>query len=348
MRAWVAGAAGVAAIGVMAAARSRERRAAAAWDLEAQRIGPEVTLRDEAVRLPFRFHRSDGFTAVFGADAGRVRDALPSAGLHPVLLQDGRAAVLVGAFHHREQTIGAADGRVRTAKPYGEVMVAALVTPRLAPPVAPLFATDLFGVGGFVFHLPVTSRLALDAGRLFGLPKFVADMAFSEEAGERSVVVAEGGRELLSFRVRPSGRITQSWAPMVVYGVRDTELIRTAMPGVSWEQVRLGRAGGRLELGGHPVADTIRALGTASEPFATTNILTWHFLIPAGQGIGAATSYLGYAGVERDFGSYTIRHAGTPPIDQYAHRDALEWWEVPGTGGADHGRAAVEPVAVAG
>lgn len=153
--------------------------------------------------------------------------------------------------------------------------------------------------------------------------------------------------DLRGERVRPSGRVRSSRTPLVVYSVRDWELLRTSMPGVSLEQIGLGRRGGRVELGDHPVADAVRALDLSSGPFATTNILTCRFLIPAGHVIGSARPYIGYAGVERDFGRYTVSHAGTPPIDQYAHRDPVEWWVLPEAGGTGAAPPR-KPVAVMG
>jgi len=92
------------------------------------------------------------------------------------------------------------------------------------------------------------------------------------------------------------------------------------------------------------VAEALRALGLAADPFATANIVASTFLIPEGQTVGPAAPYPGYAGVERDFGRYTVSHAGTPPIDQYAYRKALEWWVVPKVGDTPDARTPGELV----
>jgi hypothetical protein len=56
-------------------------------------------------------------------------------------------------------------------------------------------------------------------------------------------------------------------------------------------------------------------------------VLNWRFVMPAERVVGTARPYRGYAGVERDFGRYTVRHAGMPPIDQYAGLTRDEWTE---------------------
>jgi hypothetical protein len=335
----MAGVAGVAALGVMAARRIGERRAADAYARAAGELGPTVELRGERVRLPVAFHRTDGFTAILGADLGRVTALLPSSALHPVRLAEDRAAIFVGAYRHHEMTMAGGAGETRTAWPYGEVLVAALVTRRAAPPMAPLIASSLFGLGAFVLYLPVTTRLAMDAGRLWGLPKFVADIDFAEGEAERVAEVGEGGREILALRVRPAGRLVVDRAPTILYGVRDGQLVEVSLPGITHQQSRFGRSGGSLRLGDHAVADTLRSLSISAEPVATTNVVLSRFVMPEGRIVGPARPYLGYAGVERAFGRYTVRHAGTVPVDQYANRRPVDWWVAPSA----PERAPVEP-----
>jgi hypothetical protein len=187
--------------------------------------GPIVELRGEQLRLPIAFHRSDGFGMIASADLERVAGLLPTDELHPVRVGGNRAAVFVGAYRHHEASAMMAGGATRLARPYGEVFVAAIVTRRPAPPVLPLVAPRLFGLGQFVLFLPVTSRLAMDAGRLWNLPKFVADMDFVDDDEERSVVLAEGGREILKLRVRAAGRVAVDRDRSVIYCERNGSLL---------------------------------------------------------------------------------------------------------------------------
>jgi hypothetical protein len=65
---------------------------------------------------------------------------LPSDELAPLLLPGGRAAVFVGALQYREITMRGFTGSV---SPYGEVMIALVVTRRGAPSLAPLLGLGL-------------------------------------------------------------------------------------------------------------------------------------------------------------------------------------------------------------
>jgi hypothetical protein len=329
----MAGAAGIAAVGVAAGRRLAESRAAAAVERELASEGPEVVLHGERLRLPVAYHRSDGFFAIVGADPDRVSKALPSERLRPVRLAGDRAAVYVGVYRYHDITMHTADGRTLGVRPYGEVIVAALVTRRPAPPVLPVLAPKAFSMGAFVLHLPVTTRFARDGGvAWWGLPKFVADMDFTDDELERAVILREGGRRILTLTVRPSGRPVIDRSGTVLYSSLAGSLLEIVVPGVEVRRDRLGPSGGSVELGDHPVADELRGLGLADRPFATATILAARFVLPEGHPIGPACDYRGYAGTERELGRYTASHAGTPAIDLDAAWRPLQSWPVgPGT-----------------
>ncbi|HYB39739.1 MAG TPA: acetoacetate decarboxylase family protein [Mycobacterium sp.] len=141
-----------------------------------------------------------------------VRDVLPSSDLHPVRWFDGRAAVLIAAMRYHEVSVRHADGTPDLLAPYGEVLIAALVTRRPLQRGLPLLLPTMQGLGGFVLDLPVTTAEACDLGRkLFGLPKFVADMDFREEPTQRQVKISEGDAEIMTLRVCPRWLVFFAW-----------------------------------------------------------------------------------------------------------------------------------------
>jgi hypothetical protein len=268
---------------------------------------------------PFVFHQVESFQTFHAASFDAVRAALPSSGLHPVRLPGGRAVVYVGALQYGDITANGVDGLA--ALPYGEVMISAPVTRRPAPPLLPLVAPAATGIaaGAFVLHLPVTTRVARDAGRLiWGLPKFVADLDFDDSIKERRVQLTEGGRTILTLRVRPAGRPTTTHDTFVLYSVLGGELIEATVPTYGIRQLRWGRAGGHLELGDHQVADELRQLQIAPEPFLTMVTTGERLAMTVGKPVGPASAYLGYIGEERDLGRYIVRYPNTRPIDRYA------------------------------
>lgn len=268
---------------------------------------------------PFIFHRSDSFQTFHAASFEAVRDALPSADLHPVRLPGGRAVVSVSALQHHDITASGVDRLA--ALPYGEILVVALVTRRPAPPLLPLVAPPALGLsaGAYPLHVPVTSRLARDVGRLaWGWPKFVADMEFAESTTVRSVHLSEGGRDILTLTIHPAGRPAVVRESLTFYSVLGGQLIEVKVPSYGVRQMRWGSAGGELVLGDHQVADELRSFDITARPFLTVQDSGLRLAMSAGRPVGLARPYLGYVGDERDLGRYVVRYPNTAPIDRYA------------------------------
>jgi hypothetical protein len=268
---------------------------------------------------PILYHRSRSISTLHRASYEAVREVLPSVDLHPVRMPGGDAVISISGMQHEEITANGVEGLA--ALPYGEVLVAAAVTRRPAPPFLPLVAPVWSGIaaGFFVLHLPVTTRVARDAGRLiWGYPKFVADIEFEESVDATRVQLSEGGRDILMLSAAPKGRPTIEQGRWVLYSVLGDELIEESMPirGVV-QNGRLGRLG-HLQLGSHQVADELRALGISPHPFLATRLVAGRFAMTPGRPIGAARQYLGYIGAERDLGRYVVSYPHTPPIDRYA------------------------------
>ncbi|MEZ5170898.1 MAG: acetoacetate decarboxylase family protein [Acidimicrobiia bacterium] len=262
-----------------------------------------VDVGSAEIDLPILYHRTDCSFGVFSADAEATRALLPSDRLHPVLLRGGRAAVAVVSYNYIETGVG----------PYGEIGIAALCTLDTgAPPVVPLLRESGHpGFGAFVLHLPVTTRIARDAGReLWGYPKFVADMAFDFRPETHSVDLSEAGEDILSFSVQRRGRLLQDRKPLVTFSESDGALVRTEIALRSAYHVGLGGSFGRLELGDHPVAKELKDLDLSSEPVATKSYVSHAAILPRGEVIGATDrAYDGFQGASVESGRHTVRYA---------------------------------------
>jgi hypothetical protein len=277
---------------------------------------PEVRIGENIHRLPVSYHDTDGFTAVHPASYQAVRAELPSDAIEPLRWVDGRALVAITAWRFKATTWSASDGPVSTLTPYGEISVAAVVTRGPAPRVLPFIRGEQ---RAFILHLPVTTSEACDGGRqIWGLPKFVADMDFVEEPSSRRVELSEAGSTILILTVRPGGPVLPDRRSFVVYSALNGELLETVMPVRCFVQTRMGSRAGELALGAHPVAARLRQLEISPQPALAFNYLRHRSILPAGTPIGAAKTYQGYTGTERQLGRFTVTYPGTEPLDQYA------------------------------
>jgi hypothetical protein len=288
-------------------------------------------------RAPAFVNRLELFTSFHAADHEAIAQELPSQDIHPVRLPDGRAIVAVSGLHYREITNTAFSGPV--APPYGEVMVAAMVSRSDAPPILPMAALLVplpaaWRAGMFPLFVPVTHRWSRDGGWAMGVPKFLADLDFEESATMRQVSAAEAGQLILSLRVPLSGNVRVSHQPLLMYAAADERLYETETPTFAYVQMGLGGKGVELRLGDHPVAQLIRDLGVATMALGSVGWIHGRLILPTRREVGSALPYSGYRGTDGWFGRYTIRYPGTAPIDQYAYlsREGIERALV--TGGA--------------
>ena len=327
---------GIGIAGAVAASRRADREAARRfyeWSGSTEQ-SPEVDgIRS---RYPVYVNHVELFGSLHAADLGAVSSALPSEEIRPVRLPDGRAVVSIGGLHYRDITMAEFEG---AWFPYGEVVVAPLVTRRAAPPIVPLAG---FGVpmpnawraGMFYLLVPVTHRWTRDAGWTAGFPKFVADLEFEEGVAVREVRAAEGGRSILSLRVPIEGDVHVGRQPMLGYTAHDGKLLEFETRAFAYERLGLGGRGVSLELGDHPVASRIRELGLAEQAFGSISWVSGRVIIPQGREVGTARTIDRYRGEDRWFGRYTIHYPGTAPVDQYAWltREGIERAVVRGGG----------------
>ncbi len=250
--------------------------------------------------LPILYFREDSFVLFFTADEQRLRDALPSPEMHPVTVGRGRGVVAVAAFNYVETTIG----------PYGELAVAVPVVYGRRPlPLLPLLReANCKGFGMMVLQLPVTTQMARDAGRsVWGYPKFVADMDFLVTPERLKCELREGERLILRVEVRRGGILRRDNRPLVTYSVKDGNLVKTVIPQRAVYMTDIF-PDGFVELGEHPVAESIAKLGLSSRPFASRVYLYRPAVLPAGEVVARGVSDIyRYQGEDRE-GRLTVRY----------------------------------------
>jgi hypothetical protein len=274
-----------------------------------------VDVGSAIVNLPAMYYRDDSFAGFFSADAEAVRNQLPADDLHPVLWPGGRAVVAIVAFNYFDTSL------VR----YGEIGICPVCTyGHQAPPLLPLLLEARYPTfGAFVLHLPVTSLIARDGGRvLWGYAKFVSDMDFEKRPAYQRVRLAEGGAHILTLTVQQRGLPLKDNRPIITYSVHGDKVLRTVVPSRAVYQLGVLPGSGSVELGDHPVADQLRGLDLSPTAILTKNYLVRSGILPRGESVGKADRpHTGYRGEQRELGRLTVTYDDAiGPIDLYAGR----------------------------
>lgn len=267
------------------------------------RPGTTVTHGGATFELPILYFRDDVFALFYTADARRARELMPSDRLHPVLVSPGRTLVGIVAFNYVETSIG----------PYGEVgVVVPTVHGRRPLPLLPGALEARYpGFGYVVLHLPVTRTAARDAGRgQWGYTKFVADMHFVNTPEHLECRMLERERHILTLRVARRGLTLRDAKPLVTYSVLDGDLVRTVIPQRGEAKNAVSPSGCALQLGAHPLTDTLLSLDLSDRPLMSRHYLQRSGILPAGEVVERGVRALdGYAGEDRE-GEHTVDYLG--------------------------------------
>jgi len=214
-----------------------------------------VKITGGSCEVPILYSDVFAVAGVFTAPTLKLKELLPTSKLVPAEIYPGKGLLGFLATDYRETSIG----------PYKEfiIMVPARYRPRFNPPLLPVLrmsASLSFEV--FIWQLPLTSEVGLHAGiDIWGFPKFLADIDFSEDESTVSCKLSEEGEEILTLEVKKNAARMKTYFDYTIFSVKDRELLRTNVNGISSSLGRSFRPGGaHLTLGEHHISRRIREI----------------------------------------------------------------------------------------
>jgi len=218
------------------------------------------------VRMPCVVRDASAGTATFEADAGAARSLVPHA-FEVVETAPGRCQVTLAIIDYRDNDLG----------DYDEIGITFFVRP------VGNGGSDATGaetgesgthaeIGTYIHRLPVDQAFTCEAGRrIWGFPKTVEDIALLYADRTLTATLLLDGELAFRLTVPRGGTDDMAPLPMVTYTLIDGVPHVTAFSqGGSGSQVLAGGEGVVLELGEHPVAKELSALGLPSIPVFTT------------------------------------------------------------------------------
>src|SRR5881396_1946972 len=181
------------------------------WDFEGREVTMPVVVRDAA-----------SAAATYLVPSAAARRLLPGPELDVVELLPGRALLVIACIDYRDNDLG----------DYNEVSLALFVRRRGAPAGVPWLGTALAlarnQIATYIWKLPVDQSFTCDVGRgVWGFPKSVEQIDFTDGAGRRSCRLVMDGRHVLTLSVPRVGTRRLPDAPMITYSYIDGVLHRT-------------------------------------------------------------------------------------------------------------------------
>jgi hypothetical protein len=220
------------------------------------------------VRLPVEVRDATAAVTYYLVPAAAAQKLIDPSGLRVATVLPGRALCTIGTMVYRDNDLG----------PYHEVAITFFVRERGQRSV-PLLGTAvglvLGSLGAYIHWLPVNGEFTCEAGRrIWGFPKFVTEIDISASGKEQTARVSENGEHIFTHVVA-EGPASQERGfgdrNQLSYAFRDGVCYRT--PSVMrGEAVSARLRGGRLELGDHPIARELGALGFPKRALFSTYI----------------------------------------------------------------------------
>jgi Acetoacetate decarboxylase (ADC) len=205
--------------------------------------GPSYEIAGRLVTMPCHVRDASAGTAMFDVDLAAARTLVPAA-FPPVETAPGRCQLALAVIDYRDNDLG----------DYREVGVTFFVTPTGGTPDQ---------AGTFITRLPVDQEFTCAAGRtIWGFPKSVEDITFHYADTSVTCTLCMDGEVVLRLTLPRGGDDEMPPLPMTTYTLIDGVPHATAFTQGGWgAQVVAGGDGVTLELGEHPVAKELAALG---------------------------------------------------------------------------------------
>lgn len=217
-------------------------------------------IQGQPVLLPCHVGHARSGLALFGANAARVADDLPS-GLAPVVTRPGRTLVALMAVQYVDNPLG----------DYDEGVVASVVRPATDTDLAASLTDVLAGrYGIFVHHMPVSQAFTREAGeRIWGFPKTLdsLDLRLSDRRAGLRWATDDG--EVFELTLPRGGRLPVPAQVSHAYTLHGGVVWRTRLA-MHGHGLRVGPGGARLRLGTHPIADQLRSWGLGRRALASS------------------------------------------------------------------------------
>jgi len=243
------------------------------------RPGRSATYNEVTFDLPILYFRDDFFGLYYSCSYKKVKEIMPSANLHPLMLPNGRAIIVIAAYNYRDTTIG----------PYGEIPIAIPCVlnkkkSRLTSIYPLLKESNYPGFGVLVHHLPVTKVEARDAGRgEWGYTKFIADIIFQITPEYFACNMSDSGKRILDIHVPRKGFRIRDNKPLTTFSVKDNRLIQTTIKQTGIKHISLNTKGACVKFGNHTVADSVIDLDISTKPFMSFYYTERSAILPAGK-----------------------------------------------------------------
>jgi hypothetical protein len=175
----------------------------------------KVDFNGEEAKLPIFYYDASCISGVFFAKVDKLKKFLPRKDYHPLRIAPGIGTIAINCFTYHDTDI----------RPYNELSISIPLSfkKRTIVPSAGLLSCLIRNeFHAYIHHLPVTTKIALDAGvDIYNYPKFIAEIDFSDEQNRTLINLKEEEEFILQIEADKIPANTQKTIRYVTYPVKD-------------------------------------------------------------------------------------------------------------------------------
>jgi acetoacetate decarboxylase len=214
--------------------------------------------------LPVRSDHSPALMAAFPVNAEKAAALLPGNELQPLLLPGGKGILMITVVNYLATNIGK----------YIEYSIAIGCTRGFspAPPLLPLLFQRRYGMGQYVFDLPVSTEVSVKGGKgIWGMPKHQANLDFQIDRKTVSSQYDLDGQ--LGMRITID-RPRSAWLPVQMAAANYCQFRGMLNKSYIYFRGNIGfsllrKGSAELVIGDHPRVAPLRDLEVGTRPVLT-------------------------------------------------------------------------------
>jgi hypothetical protein len=216
--------------------------------------------------MPVKCQNSPVLMALFTIDAGKARQLIPGNELHPFRLW-GRGLLVITVINYLLTNIGK----------YIEFSIAIACThgPRPAPRLLPALFQNHYGLGQFVYDLPVSTEISVKGGKgIWGMPKHQANLNYLIAADQVSSQYDLDGQFGMKIEI---DRPKRAWLSLSTAAANYSAFRGLLVKSKIYFRGKMGfallkKGSARLTIGPLPRLQPLKQLDINPDPFCTVFI----------------------------------------------------------------------------
>jgi hypothetical protein len=202
---------------------------------------------------PVHYKKGIATTLIFLANYDKVAEQLKIPGYEPVKPFPGKAIVGFCALEYLE---------IDKLNPYNELDILTLIKKK-----GEKWDKNSSTLHTYIFHLPITDKDAFELGKVYGFPKLLANISFSNEENKRKCRCEIDNQMVIETEIELPKHQEKNSSIQIIYNMKDGKLLTSKLE-IDCKAGRneLMKAKGAFKLGTHPISDFIRSLQLSKHP----------------------------------------------------------------------------------